>query len=110
MIGHNLLEGKIVPLPKPLAVLSRSTADSSSTATKKPSYSLSENSEDRKDCGEGMDETNAMECDDDDGNPHQTPAAGSTTTTTTQWEAVGIVKRKILFAKRPMPIVGRPPS
>lgn len=57
-----------------------------------------------------MDETNAMDCDDDDGNPHQTPAAGSTTTTTTQWEAVGIVKRKILFAKRPMPIVGRPPS
>lgn len=58
-----------------------------------------------------MDETNAMECDDDDGNPHQTPAtAAGSTTTTTQWEAVGIVKRKILFAKRPMPIVGRPPS
>ena len=26
------------------------------------------------------------------------------------WDVVAVVKRKMVFAKRPMPIVGKPPS
>ncbi len=51
-----------------------------------------------------MDDTNRMDCDGDEGDDDgkRLSAVGST-----QWEAVGIVKRKILFAKRPMPVLGR---
>ncbi|KAJ7757785.1 Ctf8-domain-containing protein [Mycena maculata] len=69
-IGHHLLEGKIAPLPKPLAVLQR--------------------------IADGAD-PDAMDCDPDD-----------VATPTASWDAIAIVKRKIVFSKRPMPIVGRP--
>jgi chromosome transmission fidelity protein 8 len=29
-------------------------------------------------------------------------------TSTASWDAIAVVKRKIMFSKRPMPIVGRP--
>lgn len=71
MIGHHLLEGKVAPLPKPLAVLQR------------------------------VMDADAMECDpDEDGSTSQAAAVS--------WDAIAIVKRKIVFSKRPMPIVGRP--
>jgi chromosome transmission fidelity protein 8 len=59
-IGHHLLEGKIVNLSKPLAVLLRS----------------------------GHNTTDA----DDHTMPH--------------WDLVTVVKRKIVFSKRPMPVAG----
>lgn len=73
-IGHHLLEGSIVQLTKPLAVLRRSGTEVNSIV------------EASEDSGEG----NYI-------SGHQT-----------SWESIGIVKRKIVFAKRPMPIVGRP--
>lgn len=73
-IGHHLLEGKIVSLPKPLGVIQRSSQQT---------YS--------HDPGE----------DDMDGSEGNTSAAGQT-----QWDMVAIVKKKIVFSKRPMPIVG----
>ncbi|KAK0446158.1 Ctf8-domain-containing protein [Armillaria borealis] len=70
-IGHHHLEGKIVTLPKAIAVIQKS--------------SYIRDSED-----------DAMVCDED-------MNGGSIS-----WRAIAIVKRKIVFSKRPMPIVGRP--
>ncbi|KAH7868357.1 Ctf8-domain-containing protein [Lentinula edodes] len=74
-IGHHLIEGKLVNLPKPLAVLHRSPAPvriSDSRWTGEDS---------------GGDEDVVM----DD----------------LQWNTLAIVKRKIIFAKRPTPLAGR---
>ncbi|KAF8628020.1 hypothetical protein AX15_004137 [Amanita polypyramis BW_CC] len=60
-IGHHLLEGKIVTLQKPLAILRRS------------------------------------EIEDSDGNVSNTPMDK-------QWSITALVKRKIVFSKRPMPV------
>jgi len=60
-IGHHLLEGKIVSLPKPLGVIQRSTTPSAGIGSEEGSL---------------------------------------------QWDMVAIVKKKIVFSKRPMPIVG----
>lgn len=72
-IGHHLLEGKLVNLPKPLAVMHR------------PSNSLDPPEDDPMDYG-------------DEGPEHarQPP----------RWDIVAVVKRKMVFAKRPMPMVG----
>ncbi|KAK0223516.1 Ctf8-domain-containing protein [Armillaria fumosa] len=68
-IGHHHLEGKIVALPKAMAVIQKSPC--------------TRNSEDDAMDGECTSEGN------------------------TSWRAIAIVKRKIVFSKRPMPIVGR---
>lgn len=74
MIGHNLLEGTIVQLSKPLAILHRSGAeiDSSGVTSK-------------------------------DGDEEEEKHV---TSNQISWESIGIVKRKVVFAKRPMLIVG----
>ncbi|KAJ7024761.1 Ctf8-domain-containing protein [Mycena alexandri] len=78
MIGHHLLEGKIAQLPKPLAVIQRVS-------------------------NAGAD-ADAMDCDDpEDSQRAETRGTG----TVVSWDAIAVVKRKIVFAKRPMPIVGR---
>ncbi|KAJ7679118.1 Ctf8-domain-containing protein [Mycena polygramma] len=78
MIGHHLLEGKVAQLPKPLAILRRvQNAD-----------------------------PDAMECDSDDGGDSQSQAV-EPTTSTVSWDAIAVITRKIVFSKRPMPIVGR---
>jgi chromosome transmission fidelity protein 8 len=73
MIGHHLLEGKIVTLAKPLAVIHRvgPTKDGPES--------------------DNMDEDQDAE---------------TMTKPTTRWDMLAIVKKKIVFAKRPMPIVG----
>lgn len=74
MIGHNLLEGTIVQLSKPLAILHRSGSeiDSSGVTSK-------------------------------DGDEEEEKHV---TSNQISWESIGIVKRKVVFAKRPMLIVG----
>ncbi|KAF9041919.1 hypothetical protein BDZ89DRAFT_980990 [Hymenopellis radicata] len=77
-IGHHLLEGKIVTLKKPLAI---------------------------------MHKTRPKQSDDDDDFPMDvTDDAGFNQTQKREisWQAVAIVKRKVLFSKRPIPIVGKP--
>jgi len=69
IIGHHLLEGKISILPKPLAVLHRTTIHSSGS-------------------DEVMDSDHPLE-------------------NQSSWDVVGIVKKKITFSKRPMPIVSK---
>ena len=67
LIGHHLLEGKLVELPKPLAVMNR--------------VPYADDYEDDADRDEHA----------------HAPA---------RWDIVAIVKRKMVFAKRPMPMVG----
>ena len=74
MIGHHLLEGKLVNLNKPLAVLHRHDAQAEH---------------------EGRDEDVSMEVDE----PGQKVEAKS-------WDMIAIVRRKMVFSKRPMPVVG----
>ncbi|KAG7451347.1 uncharacterized protein BT62DRAFT_418286 [Guyanagaster necrorhizus] len=73
-IGHHHLEGKIVNLPKAIAVIQK--------------YSSLQSKEEDK-----------MVCDEDT-NVGNDSGVG--------WRVIAIVKRKIVFSKRPMPIVGRP--
>ncbi|KAJ7238576.1 Ctf8-domain-containing protein [Mycena haematopus] len=51
----------------------------------------------------GADLDDAMDCDDRPGESQAKPE-----TSTVSWDAIAVVKRKIVFSKRPMPIVGRP--
>ena len=82
LIGHHLLEGKIATLTKPLAVLHRPNTIFPKQAGSEVVNHISD--------GDEMDV--------DDRN-RASPKLG--------WDVVAIVKRKILFSKRPMPIVGR---
>jgi len=77
LIGYHLLEGKLVNLPKPLAVLHRHQAD--------------------KDDDTMANEEDAMN-EDDKARPPRAQAG---------WDVVAVVKRKMVFSKRPMPMVGR---
>jgi len=96
LIGPHLLEGTINTLNKPLAVLTRVLADAKiTTNTTTTSVSNPE--------GRGKD---TIEVDE---HSREDQPVISPLTPSTQWEAVGIVKRKIVFAKRPMLVVGRPP-
>ncbi|KAI0637494.1 Ctf8-domain-containing protein [Trametes polyzona] len=72
LIGHHLLEGKLVNLSKPLAILHRNA----------------------RDAVEGSAPEDAAQ-----DQPKDTP---------TSWDIVAVVKRKMVFSKRPMPMVGRP--
>ncbi|KAJ7158453.1 Ctf8-domain-containing protein [Mycena filopes] len=99
MIGHHLLEGKVAQLPKPLAVLRRVSAPNPPEADA---------------------DDDAMDCHDpdvEDGDNSQLVAAANnehgerereTVTVSVSWDAIAVIKRKIVFSKRPMPIVGRP--
>ncbi|KAG8908369.1 hypothetical protein FRB99_007297 [Tulasnella sp. 403] len=92
-IGHHLLEGKIATLQKPFAVLSRNAPPpsahvrsildiaSSTQSDLQPPISIKPNNA-TDDDGERGDEDNGS------------------------FDIVALVKRKIVFAKRPVPIVG----
>ncbi|OSD01915.1 hypothetical protein PYCCODRAFT_1468199 [Trametes coccinea BRFM310] len=81
LIGHHLLEGKLVNLSKPLAVMHRYDHTTSSDA-------------------HGA-EDDAMNLDREGS---QRPAENDAR----RWDIVAVVKRKMVFSRRPMPIVGRP--
>ena len=88
-IGHHLLEGKVVTLPKPLAVLLRSKPD------------LKRVDREARDHDQDDDDLIMMDC---DGDPE---VEKSRDAPTVGWNVEAIVKRKIVFSRRPMPIVGR---
>ncbi|KAF8843785.1 hypothetical protein BDN67DRAFT_963970 [Paxillus ammoniavirescens] len=71
MIGHHLLEGKVVNLPKPLGVLHKDVCNVVSSDRHTPDESTSSNSEESEQVS---------------------------------WNVVAVVKKKIVFSKRPMPI------
>ena len=77
MIGHHLLEGKLVNLPKPLAVLHRHDPSAQS----------------------GTAQESAMDLDGEE--PEKSASSKSAS-----WDIVAVVRRKMVFSNRPMPIVG----
>ena len=84
MVGHNLLEGKVVTLSKPLAVM-RKKSLSTSQPTLQSKYNMDI---------DGTDE-GARTVDDDD----DEKGAG------VEYDVVALVTKKLLFSKRPMPVV-----
>ncbi|KAJ3987418.1 hypothetical protein F5890DRAFT_1551453 [Lentinula detonsa] len=88
-IGHHLIEGNLVNLPKPLAVLHRS-----------PVSARISNSQWTQENNNREDEDVAMDS-------REESFESTLNSPTIQWNALAIVKRKILFSKRPMPVVGK---
>ncbi|KAG6902839.1 hypothetical protein C0995_010724 [Termitomyces sp. Mi166 len=85
LIGHHLLEGKITNIAKPLAVLLRSRTGSN-LGTR--AIRQDENAEDVE-----------LLMQNDQENQQAIP------TNDVEWDMVALVKRKIVFSKRPMPVV-----
>lgn len=119
MIGNHLLEGKIQVLPKPLAVLVRSRS-SANVSHPKPiididhySLSVDEKLEEEAELdGEETHEDSAMVVDVNDnpvdsGGKERQVRNGSRSGmegSGANWTVVAIVRKKIIFSKRPMPI------
>jgi len=89
-IGPHLIEGKLANLPKPLAVLRRSHVHA--PLSNQPS-------EDDMDVDSQSDSHKPAE----DLDASTLDASGKDIS----WDAIAIVKRKIVFSKRPMPVVGK---
>ncbi|KAF7430215.1 hypothetical protein PC9H_005917 [Pleurotus ostreatus] len=85
MIGHHLLEGKIATLAKPLAVLHRASPPHGTSDAMDCDQNLDRSTVDAGQMGAGFEETGR--------------------TSDNQWEIIAVVKKKILFSNRPMPIV-----
>ncbi|EGO24397.1 hypothetical protein SERLADRAFT_369636 [Serpula lacrymans var. lacrymans S7.9] len=83
VIGHHLLEGKVVNLVKPLGVLHRKDRNGNSD---QPSSHIQSHDYDQ----DGEPQVSSDES--------QKEPAG--------WDVVAVVKKKIVFSKRPMPIAG----
>lgn len=79
MIGHHLIEGKVVNLPKPLGVLHKHVRNLVPADVHAP-QDVSE--------GEKEKEENKQ----------------------VRWDITAVVKKKIVFSKRPMPIATKPAS
>ncbi|KAF9649248.1 hypothetical protein BDM02DRAFT_1928597 [Thelephora ganbajun] len=75
VIGPHFLEGKIVSLPTPLAIMEKNKSPSN-------------------------DQMSGMDVDDDENREE----------TGVEWQISAIVRKKVVFAKRPMPILNRPVS
>ena len=106
MIGHHLLEGKIQALSKPLAVLVRSRTPAHDSHPK-PITIRDENADSADDEDEGM----AMAIDDDSGGVlghsagKEANGNGSGLEISgVSWTIAAVVKKKIIFSKRPTPV------
>ena len=86
LIGHHLLEGKVAAIPKPMAIMRRTNP-----ATRASTSGTGEMD---------VEETQLEESMDVDGSTggEQAPP---------QWTIQGLVRKKIIFSKRPMPIITR---
>jgi chromosome transmission fidelity protein 8 len=111
LIGHHLLEGKIQVLSKPLAILVRSR-----TPVNSHPESISNRDEDADSGADSVDEDEAMAIDDSDydsGVPGHSAgkelkeANGSRSgleSSGVSWTIAAVVKKKIIFSKRPTPV------
>ncbi|KAG9314957.1 Ctf8-domain-containing protein [Chiua virens] len=82
VIGHHLLEGKVVSLPKPLGVLHKHVRKAVAAH-----HSLLD------DASEGEDEGEKKKGEGE-----------------VRWDVIAVVKKKIVFSKRPMPMAAKPAS
>jgi len=88
LIGHHLLEGKVAAIPKPLAIMHRTNADTGKASLGAP------------------DDEESMDLDTQNtssSHPH------SESNVPPRWTIVGLVKKKIIFSKRPMPVINKGP-
>ncbi|KAG8930405.1 hypothetical protein FRC01_002831 [Tulasnella sp. 417] len=96
-IGHHLLEGKVANLTKPLAVLSRNAPPPDAYVQNILSSSSNEQMQQpdsspvKPPAGKSEEDIDFEQADADNGS----------------FDVVAIVKKKIVFAKRPVPIVGK---
>jgi len=104
-IGHHLLEGKIVSLPKPLAILQRTCAP---PPPPPPPHKMPDENGDIDGDGDVDMMGHAVDnCETDeikDGNESTPPPL--TTATATSYAIRTLIRKKIVFSKRPTPIVG----
>ncbi len=106
-IGHHLLEGKIVNLPKPLAILQRTCVvpPPSPPPPPPPSTDSYKNTLDENgDIDGDVDMRHSDNCETKDGNNKSTPAAAAAIAMS--YAIHTLVRKKIIFSKRPTPIVG----
>ncbi|KDR78963.1 hypothetical protein GALMADRAFT_244659 [Galerina marginata CBS 339.88] len=89
LIGHHLLEGKIAALPKPYAILFRTGPTRNTADQTHPEDDID-------------DEAMAV-----DGDSHSPGHESSGQASSAGWTVAGIVKKKIIFSKRPMPVIGK---
>jgi len=97
VIGNHLLEGKVATLAKPLAVLTRVPAPGPPVQSRGKQVLDGDGMEEGgngEDEDEDMDEMDEMKL-------HQSGSAP-----VVGWDVAAIVKRKIVFSKRPTPITG----
>ncbi|TEB33329.1 hypothetical protein FA13DRAFT_147166 [Coprinellus micaceus] len=87
LIGHHLLEGKVAVIPKPLAIMHRTNSAGRASSTSGTGEMDVEETQ-----FEG-----SMDVDRAAGGEQAPP----------QWTIQGLVKKKIIFSKRPMPIITR---
>jgi chromosome transmission fidelity protein 8 len=97
-IGHHLLEGKIVNLPKPLAILQRTCV----VPPTPPTNSHKKTSDENGDIDGDVDMRHGDNCETKDGNESTPPSA----TAATSYAIQTLIRKKIVFSKRPTPIVG----
>ncbi|ESK95320.1 hypothetical protein Moror_3919 [Moniliophthora roreri MCA 2997] len=93
-IGYHHLEGKVTTLSKPLAVLHRHRSSMTQRRVLHTTTADEPEGKDRND--------DDVEMEDEVGDTDDTQGSVSVS-----WDAVAIIKQKIVFSKRPMPIVGR---
>ena len=86
LIGHHLLEGTIAPLPKPFAVILRTEGLGNAVP-------------------ELEDDAMVLDSHTTDGPGGHPSNIGDSSSSS--WSVVGIVKKKIVFSKRPMPVMGK---
>lgn len=100
LIGHNLLEGKIVNLTKPLAVLKKKNL----SPLTDPAATMSQS---RRRQNRNQDGEDAMDEDEDelDGDDKGDAQRETKEAACVEYDMLAVVKRKILFSKRPMPVV-----
>ncbi|KAF8440453.1 Ctf8-domain-containing protein [Boletus edulis BED1] len=90
VIGHHLLEGKVVTLSKPLGVLHKHVhARNDGPSAVHPDVSEDED-EDNHEC-----EAQKKEKDE---------------SKQVRWDVIAVVKKKMVFSKRPMPTIAKPAS
>jgi chromosome transmission fidelity protein 8 len=93
------LEGKIVNLPKPLAILQRTCVPPT------PPPSADENGGDIDGDVDMRHSGNSCQTKDDNDNK-STPPTATATATATSYAIQTLVRKKIIFSKRPTPMVG----
>ncbi|KAF5342100.1 hypothetical protein D9611_001831 [Ephemerocybe angulata] len=84
LIGHHLLEGKVAAIPKPLAIMHRTNAAA-------------------KNIGDDMEVDDEPQLDGSIGGTR----GGNDGQSAPEWTILGLVKKKIIFSKRPMPVIKR---